>query len=252
MSQSEVKCQLGMSKRIIKIILLILQYRIIVSAITLDDEGVANIANAADDVLSDEERLIKEKFTCSPKVCSGRGLCYLNELHKVSCHCYAQYYHGLNCSELSDTCDTIHMREVAWIPSCQNPNTKVCWAVFGMNYCECHENYMDRTCSRLYNPYEYGADPKYRSIEFPVSPIALMILEPTVHTDFHIQFGVVAHKNVSHYEFAIEGISYRHKKQDFKAGDVNSLESLKEIKTFLGNEHVREYLLLTLCYSSII
>lgn len=195
--------------------------------------------NNPEDYLSEEEKLVKTYYTCTYEVCKGRGECYFNEMGKAACKCYRQYYQGVNCTVVPNLCEPSQMEGITWVPNCNKDNVQACFATFGMNYCECQDDFVDRTCNQLYDWRELHG-PSNMAIQFPRYPIALFKLEPEVLRSLHIDFGVGSHQDVSYYQFAIEGVSYLVEKDEFKEKSANELSNRKTITTLLGQEVMRK------------
>lgn len=92
------------------------------------------------------EDTIKQRMSCSPMVCQGRGECLLDEFHRPSCACYMQWYQGPKCTALPQFCSTESTVPVFWMPRCDFIGNYQCYNAFGTYTCLCNPDYTGRTC----------------------------------------------------------------------------------------------------------
>lgn len=174
----------------------------IASLLTLSNSQFTPAEDQPDE-LANKEHLYA---SCTPKVCNGRGRCYIGREQQPSCMCYEQYFSGPYCedpaipckirSELTGTCAL----------------TGTCVSYFGNTYCSCMSlMYYGRFCQ-----YSTGI-----TSVLPLMPGIYAMLQPIQQREYSVY--VVYVSSSSKFEkirAVIEGFVYDLKQKDFKELDV--------------------------------
>lgn len=165
---------------------------------------------------------------CTAKTCGGRGVCRIDDMGKVRCDCYKQYYGGKYCDERSEPCKL--MGTISFFKTCLVFGSRTrCSDTYGVNNCICEKPHYGRSCE-LVKYLRYTRQGK--------GIVALMPLEPESGTLVTVSIGVVSHGSADSYEIVIDGVTYFKKRKDFK--DEKSSRHTGAIRHLLSDEPIRK------------
>lgn len=117
--------------------------------------------------------------TCTSRTCGGRGECRIDNMGKVKCDCYQQYYKGTYCDKPSDPCNDFSIAINPYVRSCVPTTIFGCTRGYGINLCECKKFAHGRYCELE------GKGAKNQE----KGPVVLMNLEPESGSDTLIAIG---------------------------------------------------------------
>lgn len=172
-----------------------------------------------------------EQTACTEKFCNKRGVCYINDYYKASCHCYTQYYMGKHCEIASNPCDQtkINFQETGIYPC--GPATASCTAYYGVNQCNCKNKFVfGKSCQHI---------SKYWVPVTAEGLTAVTSLEPESGSKTTISVGVVRHQDCVKYEIIVEGVSYVFEPKKFEKQKARTV--LAYLRHLLPNERICEY-----------